>query len=235
MLPCTTQVACGACVLRPFCLAGAQLAGESSPPALTVNRRRLRGGQFLYARGDAQTALFAVRAGFLKSCAPRPGGETQVLGIHIMGDVIGLDALACGVHRSDAVALNGCEVCELPRAQAERLMESRIEIARHMRALLSEQIAIAGERMVALGSMSARQRVASCLLDLASRWAARGYSPNEFDLFMSRRELGSYLGLACETVSRMLSEFCAQGWISVDGRKVRIRDRLGLQLQFARA
>lgn len=228
-----TQVACAACALKQFCLAAAAASppGEPLPPTLTVNRRRLRGGQTLYARGDAHTALFAVRAGFLKSCAPLPGGHSQVLGFHIMGDVLGLDALACGVHRSDAVALNDCEVCELSLAQAERLMESRAAIALHLRTLLSEQLATAGERMVALGTMTARQRVASCLLELALRWAGRGYSPNEFDLCMSRKDMGSYLGLTFETVSRMLSYFGAQGWIVVDGRKVRIRDRSALQSQ----
>ncbi|MEO5677271.1 MAG: helix-turn-helix domain-containing protein [Usitatibacter sp.] len=231
----TTQVACAACALKQFCLAAAALPPEHSPPTITVNRRRLRCGQTLYARGDAHAALFAVRAGFLKSCAPLPGGQRQVLGFHIMGDVLGLDALGCGVHRSDAVALNGCEVCELSLPQAERLMESRVAIALHLRALLSEQLAIAGERIVALGAMSARQRVASCLLDLALRWAGRGYSPNEFDLCLSRKEMGSYLGLTFETVSRMLSDFGAHGWIAVDGRKVRILDRSALQSQLARA
>ena len=233
----TSQVACAACALKQFCLAAAAAAlpHEPATPALTVNRRRLRRGQALYTRGDAHTALFAVRAGFLTSCAPLPGGKRQVLGFHIMGDVIGLDALARGVHRSDAVALDGCEVCELSLAQAERLMESRPVIALQLRALLSEQIAAASERIVVLGAMSARQRLASCLLDLATRWAGRGYSPNDFDLCMSRKEMGSYLGLTSETVSRMLSLFSAKGWIVLDGRKVGIRDRAALQSQLGHA
>ncbi len=233
----TSQVACAACALKQFCLAVtvAGQAHEPPAPALTVNRRRLRRGQALYARGDAHTALFAVRAGFLTSCAPLPGGNRQILGFHIMGDVIGLDALARGVHRSDAVALDGCEVCELSLAQAERLMESRPAIALQLRALLSEHLAAAGERVVVLGAMSARQRLASYLLDLAMRWAGRGYSPNEFDLCLSRKEMGSYLGLTSETVSRMLSLFRAQGWIVLESRKVGIRDRAALQSQLAHA
>lgn len=227
----TTHVACAACALRPFCSPAAALPDESSLPMLALQRRRLRNGQALYTRGDSQSALFAVRAGSFKSCAPLPGGRRQVLGFHIMGDVLGLDALASGVHRSDAVALNGAEVCELPLARAERSMESRVAIARHVRALLSDQLAAAGERMVALGAMSAPQHLACYLLELGSRWEKRGYSPVEFDIGMSRKDLGSYLGLTFETVSRVLTLFRERGWIAVAGRKVRIIERCALQSQ----
>jgi CRP/FNR family transcriptional regulator, anaerobic regulatory protein len=230
----TGQVACSCCALRRFCAPPGLGLDPAALPA-EVRRRRLRPGEYLYSRGAPQSSLYAVRAGFLKSCAPLSGGRSQVLAFHIMGDLLGLDALASGTHRSDAVALNACEVCEITLDQAERMMQERTALAAHMRSLLSGQVADALERMVALGTMSARQRVAGYILDLAGRWSGRGYSPNEFDLCMTRKEMGSYLGLTFETVSRMLSLFDAREWIAIDGRKVRIRDRAALQSLLAAA
>lgn len=227
-----SHVACAACALRQFCTAACAGAACLDGPA---SRRRLRTGEALYRKGDPQLSLFAVRAGFLKTCAVLPGGERPILGYQIMGDVLGLDAIASGVHPTEAVALNGCEVCEIPLDRAERLMAAGNGLAANFRGLLSEQIARDGEHMVALGTFSARQRVAGFLLDLAARWALRGYSPNEFDLGLTRREIGSYLGLTFETVSRSLSYFGARDWISVAGREVRIRDRAALEEQSVRA
>lgn len=224
-----SHVACAACALRKFCIAGCGTpCGTGDVPTC---RRRLRSGEALFRKGDSQVALFAVRAGFLKTCAVLPTGERRILGYQIMGDVLGLDAIGSGTHPTEAIALNGCEVCEIPLERAERLMAAGDGVAAHFRGLLSEQIARDEEHMVALGSFSARQRVAGFLLDLASRWAVRGYSSSEFDLCLTRKEIGSYLGLTFETVSRTLSYFDSREWIAVAGREIRIRDREALQEQ----
>lgn len=217
--------------MRKFCVATCGAAVPESPSS----RRRLKLGDTLFAKGDAQRSLFAVRAGFLKTCAVLPSGERRILGYHIMGDILGLDAIGSGVHPTEATALNSCEVCEISLDRVERLTAGGNELAAHLRGLLSEQIAVGEEHMVALGAFSARQRVASFLLALSSRWAARGYPPDEFDLCLTRREVGSYLGLTFETVSRSLSYFDGREWISVAGRGIRILDRAALQLQSAQA
>lgn len=222
-----SQVACAACALRDFCVADE--AHESGAPGLT--RRRVRNGEVLFHKGERQHALYAVRAGFLKQCAIMPQGERRILSLHIMGDVLGLDALAGGVHPTEAVALNDCELCELPMDRAEQLMNGRQATTLRLRALLSEQIAMAEERMVTLGWLTAKQRVAGFLLELAERWARRGYSASEFDLCLTRKEIGSYLGLTFETVSRTLSYFASKEWVALSGREVRIRDREALQAQ----
>ena len=228
--PARTHVACAACALRKFCLANG--SHDDLMPDMPANRRRLKVGETLFKKGDTVGGLYAVRAGFLKTCAVLPSGERRILGYHIMGDVLGLDALASGAHPTEAVALNSCEVCEIPIERAERMMAGRHAVSLHLRGLLSEQIAKAGDHMVALGAFSARQRVAGFLLDLAGRWAIRGYSPNEFDLCLTRKEIGSYLGLTFETVSRTLSYFHSKTWINVAGREIRINDRAALQDQF---
>jgi CRP/FNR family transcriptional regulator len=201
-------------------------------PEAPANRRRLKAGEALFRSGEPFTALYAVRAGFLKTAAVLPDGERRILAYHIMGDVIGLDAIGRGTHPTETVSLNTCEVCEIPMDRAERMMAGRQAVSAHLRGLLSEQLAKAGDHMVALASYSARQRVAGFLLDLAARWAVRGYSPNEFDLCLTRKEIGSYLGLTFETVSRTLSYFHSQGFIFVAGREIRILDRAALQAQF---
>jgi CRP/FNR family transcriptional regulator len=231
--PARSHVACAACALRKFCFASVGPDATQLSGTPLVQRKRLRTGERLFAKGSPLKSLYAVRAGFLKTCATLPNGERRILGFHIMGDVIGLDAIATGVHPTEAVALNGCEVCEIPTDRAERLMAGRNAIAVHFRQLLSEQLADAGERIVALGALSARQRVSQFLLDLSARWASRGYSPNEFDLCLTRKEIGSYLGLTFETVSRTLSFLDAQEWVVVEGRHVRILDHAALHAALA--
>ena len=216
------QVACSSCALRAFCQSDGGSRGS-------LARRALRPGEALFRAGDAQAALYAVHAGFIKTCAVLPGGERRIVGYQIMGDVLGLDAMGGGVHPTEAVALGSCEVCVLPVEQAERLMAAGNEHATALRKLLSEHIARGEAHIVALAAFSARQRVAGFLLDLASRWASRGYSATRFQVCLTRREIGSYLGLTFETVSRALSYFSAREWIVVAGRDVTIRDHDALQ------
>ena len=226
-----TQVACAACALRDFCVAhDASPGGEAAGIAC----RRLKSGEVLFAAGHRQRGLYAVRAGLLKECAVTPSGERPILSLHIMGDVVGLDALASGSHPTHAVALKDSELCELPLERAEMLIHGGEATALRLRTLLSEQLAMAQERMVTLGWLTARQRVARFLLDLARRWACRGYSSCEFDLGLRRKEIGSYLGLTCETVSRTLSAFSRNQWIELQGRRVLILDRGALEAQLAR-
>lgn len=227
--PARSHSACGTCGLRSLCLA---LCGaETEPPGLALDRRRLEPGEALYQKGDKQTSLYSVRAGFLKTCAVLPDGERRVLGYHILGDLLGLDALGAGIHPTETVALTSCEVCAIPMERADRVLAAQQPIATRLRGVLSDQIARGEEHMVSLGSFSARQRVAVFLLDLSERWAVRGYSANRFDLCLTRKEIGSYLGLTFETVSRTLSHFAARRWIEVAGREIHILDSRALEAQ----
>lgn len=225
----TAQVACAACGLKPFCTASPP--GSANAPC--APRRRLRAGEVLYAQGEPAAALYAVRAGFFKSCVSAASGEPRVVAFHLMGDVLGLDALGGAMHRSTAVALGDGEVCRLALTEAERLMSDHAALAAGLRARMGAQLADAGERMVALCAMPASERVAAHLLEVSRRWAERGYSPSEFGLCMSRKDTGSYLGLTLESVSRTLSQFAASGWIALAGRSVKILDRAALEAQVA--
>lgn len=217
---------CGTCALRLFCLASCE---EAQPAPGEPCVRRLEAGAMLHRKGEPVTALRAVRSGAIKTCAVLAGGERRVVGYHIAGDVLGLDALGSRSHPTEAVAIDACELCELPLERAEALMAARPSLSTRMRTLLSEQIARDGERMVALAAYSASQRVAGFVLEVARRRAGSGHEGDRFDLCLTRKEIGSYLGLTFETVSRALSQLAARGCISVAGREVRILDRRALE------
>ena len=203
-------------------------------PMVLEKRLQLARGEFLFHARDTQTAIYSVKAGFLKTCMPLPDGQSKIVGFHAMGDVLGLDALGSGAFRTDAIALNGCELCVIPLDKFEKLLEHPTESV-HVRQLLAREIGRVESHAAAVGTLSAKQLVATFLLDISGRWEDRGYSKNEFVLFMSRKEIGNFLGLTFETVSRTLSYFQEKQWITVHGKNVLLRDIPALQSQLMHA
>lgn len=224
------RVACSACSLRELCLpAGLEAAEMERIDRLVSQRRRVRRGAPLYRAGAPLAALYAVRSGFFKSSVLHEDGREQVAGFHMAGDLLGLDAIGGGRHMSDAVALEDSEICELPFAQLERVSREVPALQQQLHRVMSREIVREHGVMLLLGGMKAEERLAAFLLNLSQRFAARGYSKAEFNLRMTRREIGSYLGLKLETVSRAFSAFQQQGLIAVRQRQVRIVDPAGLK------
>ncbi|HZP86239.1 MAG TPA: helix-turn-helix domain-containing protein [Burkholderiales bacterium] len=186
--------------------------------------QRIKGGQTLYAAGDAFRMLYVVRVGVMKSFSVSDEGLMQVTGFHLPGDVVGFDGIDSGTHQGSVTALDDCQVFALPFAQCELWTQESIDAQRLMMRALACEILRGQELMLLLGTMTADQRVATFLLDLSHRYAQRGYSRSEFMLRMTRQEIGSYLGLKLETVSRALSRFHAEGIITVSGKSVGIID-----------
>jgi CRP/FNR family transcriptional regulator len=149
----------------------------------------------------------------MKTCVPTADGHEQILGFHLPGELVGLDALENENHVCGAVALETVHVCELPLAQLETMCH---RLPGHAMLLL-------------LGKRSAQERLATFLLSLAVRFRQRGFSEKEFGLSMPRDDIANYLGLARETVSRLLSRFQTDGLLSVQRRRVRIHDMDRLQ------
>lgn len=191
---------------------------------LVNQRRRIRKGEHLYRAGAPLAALYAVRSGFMKSCVLHEDGREQVAGFHMMGDLLGMDAIGGGRHMSDTVALEDTEVCEMPFPLLERLSQEVPSLQHQLHRVMSREIVRDYGVMLLLGSMKAEERLAAFLLNLSQRFAARGYSPTEFNLRMTRQEIGSYLGLKLETVSRAFSSFQEQKLMEVRQRHVRILD-----------
>jgi CRP/FNR family transcriptional regulator len=187
-------------------------------------RRRVKRGEYLYRAGAPLEALFAIRSGFLKSCVVYEDGREQVTGFHMMGEVIGLDAISQEKHTCDTVALEDTELCEIPFSRLEELTRDIAPLQRHFHRIMSREIVRDHGVMLLLGSMRAEERLANFLINLSQRFATRGYSGQEFHLRMTREEIGSYLGLTLETISRIFSRFQDDGLIEVNNRHIRIKD-----------
>lgn len=218
------RAACMICALRPFCFPDdlpARLA--DLVPLVRSHRCRLARGELLFRPGDVQQAVYAVKAGFLMSRVPMAGGGAHVVAFAMVGDVLGLDAMGDGVHHSEAVALDACEVCEIPMAKFERLLE-HAKSARAMNKMLGLEVHRMSEHAAALAGRDARQRVAGFLVEIAQRWKSRGYSSTRFQLPMARAEIGRYLGLTAETVTRELSRLRDRATISLSGKHLQIHD-----------
>ena len=174
--------------------------------------------------GGTLQSIYAVRTGFLKSCVLHDDGREQVAGFHMMGELLGLDAIGSGMHMCDAVALEDSEVCEIPFSDLERLGREIPALQQHFHRIMSREITRDYGVMLLLGSMRAEERLAAFLLNLSQRFVARGYSSTQLLLRMTREEIGSYLGLKLETVSRAFSKFQEDGLLDVQQKHVRILD-----------
>jgi CRP/FNR family transcriptional regulator len=215
--------------LADFCLsAGLDPEARQLVARLLIRRIRLRKGDMLYRVGERFTALYAIRAGSCKTALLAQGGQEQVAGYHMAGEIIGLDGIGADIHDCQASALEDMEVCPVPFEQIEGLARGNDRLQRNLHRLLGQESARARKLMILLGAMRAEQRLAMFLLDLSERYRARGYSWCEFVLRLTREEIGSYLGLKLETVSRLFSRFQHEALIEVQGRTVKLLDRFAL-------
>ncbi|MEO8676206.1 MAG: fumarate/nitrate reduction transcriptional regulator Fnr [Casimicrobiaceae bacterium] len=216
---------CVNCSVRELCLpVGFDRAGLQQIDALVTDRVHLKKGDLLYRAGDTFAALHAVRVGSCKTTVLGEKGQEQVAGYHMMGDIVGMDGIGVHRHGGQAVALEDSEVCVLPYERLEELARHVVLLHRNLHKVLSTEIAREQNVMLMLGSMRADERLAAFLLDLSQRYRDRGYSATEFVLRLTREDIGSYLGLQLETVSRVLSRFQAAGMIQVQGRAVKLLD-----------
>ena len=222
---------CSSCHLRELCLpCGMEGSDIERLDSMMFIRRRLKAGQALYRAGDRFEFIYAVRNGTLKTSLELADGREQVSGFYLGGELMGLDGVAHGQHASSATALEDAEVCAIPYAHLTELSAANPGMQGVVSRLMSREIVREHSLMMLLGSMNAEERLAAFLLNLSQRLKARGYSPTEFHLRMSRAEIGSYLGMKLETVSRTFSAFQQQGVLAVDKRHIRIADMRGLSL-----
>ncbi|OZI60914.1 helix-turn-helix domain-containing protein [Bordetella genomosp. 11] len=225
------RVPCDGCGARRLCQA-AQLCrgGQERPVSLPVCSRKVSAGEAVYRAGDPLRNLYTSRAGTCKSIRLYRDGRQQITGFHLNGEFLGLDAIATGRHETDAVALEDMVVCVLPYREIEALSDEHADVRRGMQRMLSREIVREAGLLMLMGNLSAEERVAAFLVDLADRYAERGYSPVAFTLRMSREEIGSHLGMKLETVSRMFSRLQQRGLIALHGKEVRILDLPALRL-----
>ena len=216
---------CTNCSMRELCLPiGLAQDALQQLDELVTNRLRLKKGDVLYRAGDSFTALYAIRTGSCKTTVLTEDGREQVAGYHMLGDVIGMDGIGTEHPGCQAVALEDSEYCVLPFDELGDLARSIAPLQRNLYKFLSREIARDHSVMLLLGSMRAEERLAAFLLNLSQRYRERGYSSTEFVLRMTREEIGSFLGLKLETVSRLFSRFQQEGLMQVQGRSIHLLD-----------
>jgi len=217
------KVACSNCNLRELCMpVGLSKEELARVDTLVDVRRKVKKGSALFHNGEKFTSLYAIRTGFFKTCVATEDGRDQVTGFQMAGEVMGLDGIVNDHHTCDAVALEDAEVCVLPFERIEELSHEIASMQRHVHKIMSREIVRENGVMLLLGSMRAEERLAAFLLNLVQRLHTRGFSQSELVLRMTREEIGSYLGLKLETVSRTFSKFAEEGIIEVKQRHVRI-------------
>jgi CRP/FNR family transcriptional regulator len=231
MNPISIKVACSSCNLRELCMPlGLSESEMARIDDVVATRRKIARGDHLFRNGDKFNALFAIRTGFFKTRISAEDGRDQVTGFQMAGELMGLDGIVSDHHTCDAVALEDAEVCVMPFDRIEELSREITSLQRHVHKIMSREIVRENGVMLLLGSMRAEERLAAFLLNLVQRLHARGFSQTELVLRMTREEIGSYLGLKLETVSRTFSKFVDDGLVEVKQRHVRILNADGLKL-----
>jgi CRP/FNR family transcriptional regulator len=223
---------CSTCNLRELCLPCCGLTRPEMNLAdrLVFNRSHLRRGESLYRTGDRFTSLYAVRNGFFKSTVLlEDGRRDQVTGFSMTGEVLGMDGIGSERHTCNTIALEDSDACAIPFAGLQKLAREIPSLQRQFQRMMSREIVREQGVMLLLGRMNADERLAIFLLNLSQRFAAHGCSPSKFNMRMTREEIGSYLGLSLETVSRTLSKFQEEGLLSVQQKIIHILDSAGLK------
>ncbi len=224
------KTACSNCNLRELCLPfGLSIEELARLDDLVSTRRRIKRGDHLYRAGEAFDAIYAIRSGFFKTDVLLEDGRDQVTGFQMAGELLGLDGISTEHHTCNAIALEDSEICAIPFSRLEVLSREIHTLQHHFHKVMSREIVRDHGVMMLLGTMRAEERLAAFLLNLSQRFTARGFSHAEFYLRMTREEIGSYLGLKLETVSRAFSKFQEEGYIAVQQKHIRILNVSGLK------
>lgn len=224
------KFACANCRLHELCVT----AGISSDEldrldSMVSQRRAVKAGSNLFSKGERFHALFAIRSGCFKTRLSSEDGREQITGFQMAGELLGLDGVAGDVHNVDAVALEDSELCVLPYDNLETIAQDFPPLQQQLHRVMSREIVRDHAVLMLLGSMRSDERVAAFLLNLSQRFVALGYSPMAFTLRMTREDIGNYLGLKIETVSRTLTRLQKDALIRVDGKSVELLDMNGLR------
>lgn len=221
----SVNVNCATCSLRELCLPlGLNEHEIAMLDNLVSHKCKIQRGEFLHQAGLRFQSLYAIRRGFFKTCVLEKDGRQQVTGFYMTGELLGLDAISTETYNCDTVALEDSEVCEVPFAKLEEMSRNIPTLMHHFHKIMSREIVKDHGVMMLLGSMRAEERLAAFLLNLSRRFVKRGYSASDFILRMTREEIGSYLGLKFETVSRAFSRLQDENIISVNNKHVNIHD-----------
>lgn len=225
MKPNVHQISCSDCRLSDLCLPfGLQKDEVKQLADIVKTKRPIRAEEYLYMQGDEGKSLYAVKSGSFRSFVADSSGNEQTVGFYLPGELMGLDALQNGYFACSTVALETSMVCELPLARLNELCVEIPGLQIQMLRVFGKEIASDRDKIILLGHRSAKERIATFLLMLSSRYSSLGFSSTEFNLTMRRQDIANFLGLTIETVSRQFAELNKDGIITVKARSVHINN-----------
>lgn len=214
---------CKNCSLAELCLPRGLNSNDLHTLDDVIQQRKLvRKGEAIFNQGGRSGCIFAVRSGSVKTFTVAKNGEEQILGFHLPGELLGLDGLDNQIHSCSGIALDTSTICELPIDDLNVLCVKMPGLQQQLLNLISHEITKDHTMLLLLARSNAEQKLATFFINLSHRFKARGYSADEFDLTMSRYDIGNYLGLADETVSRLISKFRDRKFIDADRKKIKI-------------
>lgn len=224
------RVSCGNCRLNTICLPITLHIDDIDRLNGIVQRGKpLQKGEYLYRAQDPFNSVFAIRSGAVKAVSISETGDEQVTGFYLPGEVVGLDGLAADTYTNSVIALETSSVCEIPFNRLEELSLQIPTLQRHFFQLMSREITQEQQVITLLSKSSAEARIASLLLSISARNGRRNLSTNNFILPMSRTDIGNFLGLTIETVSRVFTRLQKNNVITVDKKEISIVDMDSLQ------
>lgn len=224
------QINCSSCRLNTLCLPiSLELKDINKLDEIIQRGRPIQKGNHIYYAGDKFRSVYAVRSGAIKTVSNTQDGQEQITGFYLPGEIIGMDGLATNNHSNSAIALETSAVCEIPFSRLEELSIQLPNLQRRFFQLMSKEITNDQQLITLLSKNNADQRIASLLLSISARNHSRGLSAEEFHLPMSRSDIGNYLGLTIETVSRVLGRLHKQKIITLDKKHVLISDMAALR------
>ncbi len=217
------QPHCNDCSLSSLCLPiSLEFEDVDALDQIVKRGRPLKKGEFLFRQGEPFESVFAVRAGAMKTFSLSDNGEEQITGFHFPSELVGLSGMDTELYPVSAQALESTSVCEIPFDRLEDLSMQLPQLRRQLMRVMSREIRDDQQMMLLLSKKTADERIAAFLVNLSARFRARGFSASHFRLSMSRNEVGNYLGLAVETVSRVFTRFQQNGLIDAEGKEVHI-------------
>jgi CRP/FNR family transcriptional regulator len=226
--PCRTCAAWGSChAIRIMAMAPENI---SSP---RLHSRSLSRGEHVFHEGDEHKAVYLVKTGSVKTCLTNTWGDEQVVSFHFPGDLLSLETLlGMRAHSASAVALEATAICAIPIGYFERFITHSTDGLQWFLGVAGEELVHCQHKLLVLNKMKAETRLSDFLLDLSRRFSRRGYSSREFNLSMSRQDIGNHLGIALETVSRLMTHFQQEGLLEVNQRRrITILDAAGLAVR----
>ncbi len=224
------KTACKSCSLHDLCLPlGLDMGDIDRLDEIIKRNRPLHKGEYLFNTSDEFTSIFAVRSGSIKTFTESEQGDEQITGLYLPGELIGLDAIHSGSHPCSAIALETTSLCEMPFETLEDLSGEIPELHHQLFRIMSKEIANDQSLLMLMAQKSADERLAAFLVNLSTRLKARNFSETEFNLSMSRKDIGNYLGLTIETISRTFSRFQSEGILSTQRKYVNIHDLQALK------